>query len=287
MAEQEGSTGVAPEVKVKAVGMGWVDKSDFKGDPDKWVDADVFLERGETIMPILKKSNERLNHDVTTLKGEVSRLQSLLEGSQDSIKALQDFHSESTKRAVKKAREELLKELHQAKKDGDVDAEVAITDELTRTVEALAPNGDDTEDTREPKKKPVIVQKDYTKEPWWQKWSGENSWFGQDKKRTAAAMGIAMRIRGESPELTGRGFLDAVVEELDELTKDNPRAGDSRVEGGRGGASNRSDGAKTFGDLPADAKAACDKQEARLVGEGKSFKTKKEWQAYYVTKYFE
>ena len=287
MAEQEGSTGVAPEVKVKAVGMGWVDKSDFKGDPDKWVDADVFLERGETIMPILKKSNERLNHDVTSLRGEVDRLQALLEGSQDSIKALQDFYSESTKRAVKKARQELLKELHQAKKDGDVDAEVAITDELTRTVEALAPNGDDTEDTREPKKNPVVVQKDYTKEPWWQEWSGENSWFGQDKKRTAAAMGIAVRIRGESPELTGRSFLDAVAEELDELTKGNPRAGDSKVEGGRGGASNRSDGAKTFGDLPADAKAACAKQEARLVGEGKSFKTKKEWQTHFVAKYFE
>ena len=56
---------MSEEVEVKARNMGWLEKDEFKGDPELWTDAAAFLERGENIMPILKERLDKMDKDLT------------------------------------------------------------------------------------------------------------------------------------------------------------------------------------------------------------------------------
>ena len=50
----------------RATRMGWTDKESYTGPAERWVDAKTFIERGETILPILK---DRLRKQDDDLKG--------------------------------------------------------------------------------------------------------------------------------------------------------------------------------------------------------------------------
>jgi hypothetical protein len=73
---------------------------------------------------------------------------------------------------------------------------------------------------------------------------------------------------------------------------DNPhREAPPRVEGGRpsgDGAAGGGDSAHSFDALPAEAKAACNKQskDARLVGPGKKYKDVAAYRQYYLSMYY-
>lgn len=47
---------------------GWVPKEQFKGDPDKWRPAEEFVRRGEEILPIVRKQNEKLQAKLSELE---------------------------------------------------------------------------------------------------------------------------------------------------------------------------------------------------------------------------
>ena len=73
---------------------------------------------------------------------------------------------------------------------------------------------------------------------------------------------------------------------MEERTNGAPRSskvGESRpsgspMSGGRG---------RSFADLPADARDACDRQGRKLVGEGRAFKDMNAWRSYYVNLYYQ
>ena len=67
----DGEQTVAP-VEQEARTLGWVPAEEFKGDPNRWVDAETFVERGHTVMPILRKNNERLETLVKQQAEELS-----------------------------------------------------------------------------------------------------------------------------------------------------------------------------------------------------------------------
>lgn len=282
MTDQDMNSGVEGEAKA----LGWVPKEEFRGNPDKWVDADSFVERGKSIMPILRKNNEKLLSDVNQLRGELGTLKSALVASTEAIEALKGFHSEETKRQVAAARKELIAQLTQAREANDVEAEVKITGELhdLKVAETAANTrvDDDDEGDDDASHRPGI---DYTTKDWYQGWASDNAWFGTDKRRTSLAIGIAEELRQSNPELKERAFLDRVVAEVDKMLGGSRRAAADKVEGARN-SGNGGSSSKGYGDLPADAKAACDRQAGRLVGEGRAFKDVASWRKYYTATYF-
>lgn len=253
--------------------LGWVPAEEFKGDQSRWVDAQTFVERGHTIMPILRKNNERLEGTVKQQQEELKRLKGLFEASQESIGELQKVHAEATKAAVEKARRELLGELRQARMDGDVEREDAIQNQL--------------DDLRQVQKQPEPVapvqQQNDAVHPDFAAWAKDNSWFGSDQRKTLKAMGIAQQLRAdpENDSLVGRPFFDKIIE----LMEDRPvttKVSESRPANGSGNS-----GKRAYSDLPADAKEACERQAKKLVGEGRAFKDMKSWQSYYANLYYE
>jgi len=285
----EDTTVAAPEVEQQAREMGWRPKEEFKGAEDKWVDAATFVERGEHVLPIVKATNERLRTDLTKTTAELREIREALAESQKTIQALDRYHQEDVKQKVEKARKDLKEQIIAAKKAGDVDVEVDLTEELSKlnTADAAALANNDDEKTV----KTVTKAVDHTQDPVFIAWKNDNPWFGTDRAKTAIAYDITAELRRTGNTDVGRKFLDTVATEV---AKEVARLGGGRpaapkAEGGKGGAGGNHGGngsAKGYADLPAEAKEACRGFERDLVGKNKKYATVAEWHKSYAEQYF-
>lgn len=278
---------MSTEVEQAAREMGWRPKEEFRGDSSKWVDAETFVSRGENFIPILRADREKLRGEVAETKAALSETQKALKASQEAIEALQQYHAEDTARQVEKAKKDLVKQLKQARDDGDVEAEVEIQDELTRirTAQATAPApAPKPPATPAAPAAPVAPAVD----PEQAAWLEENTWFKTSPRLRGLAMGVAEELRAKQPGLKGKAFYEAIDVEMAEYLEP-PARGTDKVQGGRGpsGGGGGSGGRKkTYADLPAEAKAACDGYASKLVGPGRAHKDLASWQAAYAADYF-
>lgn len=273
MSEESGEKAAAPEVLAEARQLGWVPREEFRGDPARWTDADTFVQRGHEVMPLLKANNARLLEELTAVRGQ-------LKEATDSISSLQVVSAEITKERVQAVKKELMAGIKTAREEGDVDREVELVDQLTelKAGERAAPK--QATPTPPPSATdPALVQ--WMTQP-------ENAWFGKDKRRTALAMGVAEELRNDpaNAKLIGLPFYERVAAEVAQALSPPPARVD-RVEGSRGGAGGSSSGSrgKGYADLPADAKAICDRQAKSFAGKP-GFKDVASWNTYYARVYF-
>lgn len=267
------------ELIEEARSMGWVPEEEFKGDKSKWVAADEFVDKGRHVIPIILANNKRLQKDLLTRDQKIGTIQSQLESATRAIDKLELHYTEANKRAVETAKVQLREELKQAREDGDVDAEFAIQDKLD---ELRSAKPDVVEEKVDPTPKtPVDLQG----------WYDENPWFGsqnvKDKQKTKEVLRIAEDLRDEGNTTQGRAFFEEVMQAYDDRNgqqqEEAPqRRNTSKVESG---GARSSGGGKTFGSLPAEARAACHADADDLVGPDKRYKTLKEWEAKYTQIY--
>lgn len=230
---------------------GWKPQKDWVAagnDPDKWKEAQEFVERGEEILPIVKA---RLGKQIESLE---QRVESLLQTNQK--------FSEFSEKAIQRERDEktrLLGELKVARKkavsEGDGD-KFEQADEQIKKLEA----DDDT----------VIIGDQQALEQSVVKWFQDNEIFNTNRTAQALLDGFSNEVKLANPGLTGPPLLDKikarVEQEAPELFENPKRkTGDGVTApsgtGGGGGGKGRS-----FDDLPADAKAACAQFEKDIPG---------------------
>lgn len=263
---------------VAARELGWVPQDEFKGDPDKWVDADEFMDRAEKLMPILRANNKRLSRSLLTRTREIDTLKAQLGNATQSIAKLEKHYSDANRRAVENAKRELTDSLKQAREDNDVDAEIEIQEKLA---ELRA-----SQSTPDKKEEPAPASPKAEVDPEFQEWAEDNDdWFGPDKKKTKAVLRIAEDLREEGETATGREFLDKCVSVYEEQQAPSSRRTPSKVESG-GNAPRSGSGGKSWADLPKEAQQTCLADVETFVGEGKLYKTEAEWKKHYVSIYF-
>lgn len=269
----------SPEIQVEAEKIGWIPPSRFKGDPERFIDADKYIERGETVLPIVKEQNKRLHAEVNELRVAATAQAAALKAAQDAIEQIEERHSVATAKAVAEARKQVKLQLAAASEAGDHEGVAELTDQLTQLNTA--------------EKEALPIKKNgagaFVPPPDLAEWNAENPWFGKDKRKTALALGIAQDLRESGEKSTGRVFFDKVKAELEEMlpVKSEPRG--DKVEGARNGSEgeSRQGGKKGYNNLPADAKAACDADTRQFVGTNKKYKTQAEWRNRYAEIYFE
>lgn len=274
------------EVETKAKELGWSPKEEFRGDPEKWVDAETFVERGETLVPLLKATTKKQSAELQAVRTELKETREMLTAATEAIEGLKETTSKAAMDKVREQKGELKKALAEARSEGDIDKELEIQEKLTATNDALKAADTPAKPTKlvNPDEPP-----DFTQTPDWKGWVEDNSWFGKDKRKTSLALGIAQDLRDNGEKLEGRKFFDKVTEELNSMLgikADPNREIPSKVEGDARGSSGGG-GGKSFSDLPADAKQACDSASTRVVGKGRAYKDLAEWRKAYVQKYFE
>lgn len=235
--ETEDVKAAAPQetLEDEARRSGWTPKDQFKGDPEKWIDAETFVQRGREILPIVQAQNRKLEKAVDDANAKVKSLEK-------TLSKFAEHNSKTEQRAYERAMKDLKAELATAAAAGDLDEVERITDDMA-----------DLKQEARPKDEPPAGVKEAVKA-----FEAANPWFGTDKVMTAAARAIGQ-------ELAESGVTDP-EEQLTEVARrikvefphkfTNPRReAAATVEGAPAPLRQAS---KSYADLPADAKAMCD-----------------------------
>lgn len=253
--------------------LGWTPEDEFQGDPDKWIDAKEFVDRGQHMMPILKANNRRLQRELSSRDTKMSALQKKVEESDRALQALEKHYTEANKRAVENAKLQLKEELREARASGDVDEELGILDKLEELRGSDKPDkSEEPDNTGEPAADPAFEQ-----------WLQSNDWFGIDRKKTKAITRIAEDLRDDGDTTVGIDFYVKCEQILNRQTQKRNNPG--KVEGVTGIHSTTTSG-KSFNSLPQDAKDACLSDVDVLVGPGKRYKNTDEWKSAYAKMYY-
>jgi hypothetical protein len=225
---------IDPDTEARARSMGWAPKDEWRGSDDRWVDAEAFVKRGEEIMPILRANLRKLETENAEIK--------------KTLADFSDHHTKTEQRMYAKAIRDISTAQRQAAEEGNL----AQYDYLEKSKQAVVREATS--------RTPVATAKqdDISQEAI--AWRDQNSWFTRDQEMATFATSHHEMLLQTRPGMS-------LTENLEEVTKtvkrafperfSNPkRSAASAVEGG--GRAGRG-GGKGYGDLPADAKQACDK----------------------------
>lgn len=266
------------DVQARAEEMGWIPPSRFHGDPERFVDADEYIKRGETVLPIVKAQleKERTNNLRTTER--LTAVEAALAKATKALEEVEERHSVATQKAVEAAKREVQLQLEAALEAGDHKSAAALTIEAAKLEQS----------SEEPVKKteaapvtPQIPQEVV-------RFAEENPWYGKDRRKTALYMAICQELRDAGDTTTGAVFFNKALREMNKDSQTPPA--DDRVEGARGTGEDAPRGSgrgKSFANMPAEARAACDADARKFVGEGKKFKTLADWRSRYTELYFQ
>lgn len=289
-ANPDAGSGDDRNYEAEALEAGWVPKDKWTGDPSKWTDAKVFMERGEKVLPIVLKTNRELKQRIAASEQRVAQM-------------TQDFEAYRTmmEKARQREKAELEAQLAQARlvrakavTDGD-GAEFDRADKAVKELEAVkeendkpAPKGGDT------------IHPDFAawkeKNPWYDVATNED-YFLEGTEIARSLVMKAIRNKQQPPE--GLPLFSAVEKEMKKRHPDlrgaaqeiidrggdvDNDSGPSHEKGGGGNTSARGK-ARTYENLPPEAQKACDRFIKTGVISDKQGKTLAEKRAAYCADY--
>lgn len=241
------------EAEAEARKMGWVDKEEFRGDKDKWRPAEEFLDRGKRILPIVLKDNERLQRNLDRVKDELKEVRT-------ATKELVEFHTTAAKREYERGRREREAVIEAAAANADTNAVRAGMQELDRFTQEHIPAP----------KKAETAQPEVRVDPEIKDWIDKNPWFNADRSLNGYALDQYETLKREKPGMPESDVLAEIKRrtsaKFPEKFGINPeREGAAAVSEPNGGRAARRN-AKSYENLPADAKRACDKFVKSIPG---------------------
>ena len=133
---------IGPDDQIEATAreMGWKPLDEYRGPPGKWRPAADFIERGETILPIVRDQNRRLTEKTTKLETEVGGLRAkvdvLVKNGEEQLTVIQELRSfakQADQRGYDRAMAELKTKQREAVQSGNTEA----YDQLVEQAEQL------------------------------------------------------------------------------------------------------------------------------------------------------
>lgn len=274
---------VNADLESEATELGWKPKEQWKGDDSKWVDARTFMDKVGIILPVLRQKNQELHQTITSLRNADRARAAELAAIQEALDSVQKTQQEDGAQRAEALVEDLELEIEQASEAGDHKRIAKLTSQLAKLQAAQLVKAE--KDAGAPAHKSGAPAQ---ANPAFDAWHTENSWYGQDKKRSRLAFTAFQNVVEDSPQLQGKAIFDEVDRELARLEGRAAPRKTSRVAGGgsSGGEGGGDGGDKTFAALPADAKAACERQAKYVVGKGKAYPDQAAWQKAYARTYY-
>lgn len=199
---------------------GWKPEDEYEGDPDGWVSAKVFNQRGELFGKI--KSLERQNDSM-----------------QKSFEEMKRMLSKAQETEYKKALKSLTEQKREAIESGDADQ----TFEIEKEIDNLKT---DFEVSSKSENTPVTPQEFVT-------WKEENDWYTTDDVMTIYADSVGMKYAQQNPNLPLKDVYEYVTSQIKAKfpEKFSTEGGkkqmkESKVEGARASGSPTSKGKQKF-----------------------------------------
>ena len=242
----------APQISYeekRARAMGWRPKEEFKGDPEHWIDAAQFADNADKSLPLAKAEARRALERADRLEAELRK-------QQEDIKRFAAFHAKVEEDSYNRAREQLRRELIEARHSFDADKELQVEDQLRALDYEQRTRA--TPQQREPEQ-PQAPQVDPEVSGWLE--DAGKTW-GKNPRAVQMSQMVAEEMRKNGEDSTGVAFLEKVKHAMrkefpqffDGMT--NERRSSAAPVASGAGAAPRGKG-KVFADLPADAKQAC------------------------------
>lgn len=185
IAQDAGAQGQAaaasePTAEERAREMGWRPIEEFNGPREKFVDAEEFLERGETLAPLIAAQNRKLKADLEKREREFAeRLERMEKMAQRNAERERAEYEAKLKRLEAAER--------RAVDEADTDSYDAIKAERA-ALERQAP----TQDV--PRHQPAAPER-------LQAWMTENPWFQLDESAKRVAMVASQRAAAKGADL--------------------------------------------------------------------------------------
>lgn len=268
----------SPEQQAEAAKIGWQAPERFKGPTEKFVDADTYLERAETVLPFVREQNKRLSGDLADLR---SRLESVVGENAGLKKRLEDIdieHSTRLAKEVKRAKEEAEAELEAALESGNH----KLAAKLTREVAALE-QVEDTPPKPAAKSAPEVSPEAQRAMAEWNSWATENEFDKWTPRERAEFRLIGEELRQAGNRNVSRAFAEDIMAQMKRESK--PAERDSKVAESRGSGSSRGGKKTGYDSLTAEEKAVCDSDSRQFVGKGKKFETVDAYRKHWVEVY--
>lgn len=229
--------------------LGWVPKEEYKGDPERWKDAQKFVEDGEKILPIVRSQNKRLKDELTAKEAEFAK----------RLEAIERVTSKALERQKEQHKAELAaikSQMKSAVEDGDVKTYEAL-EQKRDALMAAEPKAEDAE----PESQQAVMDK----------WVASNGWYMEDFDLASEAERYSQFVARKNPKIsladnlaqTEAHIKAKYPDKFGGQAKPAPKNALSAVDSGGafpGGRSAR----KSYSDLPPEARAACD----RFVADG-------------------
>lgn len=275
----------APEVQREAEGLGWKPAERWKPryEGDRFIDADAYIERTETVLPIVKSQLAATRGELAAANARIAAQDTAIAEAQEAIQHIEARHTVDTQKAVEAARRQVKEQLAAASQAGDHEAVAELTEQMVDLNNA----------EKAAESKPVVVEEKKAPEiiltPEQLAWNAENPWFSTNTKRTALFIACCQELRAGGETARGKPFFDMAKAEMEKELGIYQKTPDSKVEGGRqsGDGESRQSGKKTYAALPADAKSACEADTRKFVGKGKLFQTAAEWHDHFANLYYQ
>jgi hypothetical protein len=273
----------AAKLESEARDVGWVPQTEFRGDPDRWVDAATYLERGQTYIPFLKANNRKLKEELDSQRATVQQTADELRAVKAALGAVQTEVRNSTAEELTAEDASLTSRIKEAREANDFDREEALRSERDVVRSRLTK-------AKETPAAPVLQ----APAPEFRQFVADNPWFESDPvmQGTALAMMGLLAKQSDFGSMTlaqRYALLSSKMRERFPELLGTTRPTVSKVEGSRGGATGdttRANG-KGYNDLPQTARDTCDRLAERFVGTGKRFADIGAWRKNYAAKYFE
>lgn len=298
-----------PSVEDRARLMGWRPKHEFKGDAERWLPAEDFLNRAFELPGVLADRYNKLEKEFGRQSSELTQLRQQFGDATSTISEMTTMLRTTEQRSYERAKRELEREIAEARTNGDFEAFQRATDEraeLERTAPRQQPNsGTPTQGGPQQgngqgapfpqrQRTPQELQAENA-------FRARNTWYGSNPMLTVesdAAFNLLMvtrpdlsheqklgelerRMRALFPAETGG--TQASATQQGNSGGGNEGGGAAAVTGqGEGGAGPRREPARKrdFNTMPSDAKAAYRKYKAQLAGKGEPL-TEAEYARYY------
>lgn len=254
--DQGGDEGQALAIETRAKMYGWTPEDDFKGDPNKWVDAQTFVKRAETELPIALGT-------IKTLERKLERFEKRFTEVTDTLEQFGKYHQTALERETAKAASEYQRgiedataQMRQAAEEGDVDGfdkAKARADTLTAEAAKLTDKPEAKSDDGKPKVDPEINRQ----------WVEDNPWFANNLKMFKYARECGDFLAMNQPALKQKEQLEKIAEMVKEEFPDyfaNPnRKKPASVDSGNSDAApGGNKGKRGYNDLPSEARDLCD-----------------------------
>lgn len=208
--------------------MGWTPKEKFRGNPEKWIDAQTFVENAEKSLPLAKAMNKKLQSELREVKQSIDEFKNYAE--RDKANAVRAAIAESE-------RKRLI-----AVEAGDTVA-FKKHEEDKKLLEAQMPNVQDAGQIE------------------FNGWLKNNEW-AKDPEAAALASAIATRLQGD-----GGTVLETLEKTKQQMQKKYPQffpelINENRRNSADVGSSSKpvKKGEKSYAALSSEAKAECDRQ---------------------------